>query len=133
MMLKFFIKSFISIFILCSTCLADDTGVVVKTFESNELQGEVFIVPGEPPFPRYNPLPSRDGNCSLDRLRKIMHKSMTDNVRETKQNIHTNMGNMDGGSWAIICAECNFSYMAHAQEYCIHSRYNITCLVFRQD
>lgn len=52
-------------------------------------------------------------------------------MTESKRAIHEAARRDFEGTWSIICAPCAFSYLAHAQDYCIHSRHGITCLLYR--
>lgn len=58
---------------------------------------------------------------------------MSDTPSESKKGISTTVTEAVGGSWAVICAECNFSYLAHSIQFCVHSRYHITCLLYKDD
>ncbi|CAI5446153.1 unnamed protein product [Caenorhabditis angaria] len=70
-------------------------------------------------------------NCSDEKLRKIMHENISeDGSTESKRSLQAVFKDRDG-VWSIICAPCSFSYLAHSHEYCVHSRFGVTCLVFR--
>ncbi|ETN70639.1 ground-like domain protein [Necator americanus] len=74
----------------------------------------------------------KDGSCTNEGLRKIMHESMTvDTTTEVKRAVHRAVTASFDGSYGILCAECAFSYIVHTIEYCVHTRHNITCLIYK--
>ncbi|CAO4370685.1 unnamed protein product [Caenorhabditis nigoni] len=76
--------------------------------------------------------PRKDEDCSDEILRKVMNEHISDEgMTESKRAIHAAARRDFEGTWSVICAPCAFSYLAHAQEYCIHSRHGITCLLYR--
>ncbi|KAF1761104.1 hypothetical protein GCK72_009358 [Caenorhabditis remanei] len=97
----------------------------------------------DPPYPssliqnpnvRTKPLvrPRKDDDCSDEILRKVMNEHISDEgMTESKRAIHAAARRDFEGTWSVICAPCAFSYLAHAQEFCIHSRHGITCLLYR--
>ncbi|CAB76721.1 Ground-like domain-containing protein [Caenorhabditis elegans] len=83
---------------------------------------------------RTKPIPRsrKDDDCSDELLRKVMNEHISDEgMTESKRAIHEAARRDFEGTWSIICAPCAFSYLAHAQDYCIHSRHGITCLLYR--
>ncbi|EFP09381.1 CRE-GRL-11 protein [Caenorhabditis remanei] len=103
------------------------------------------------PNVRTKPLvrPRKDDDCSDEILRKVMNEvrlsvSSTleysyfqhisdEGMTESKRAIHAAARRDFEGTWSVICAPCAFSYLAHAQEFCIHSRHGITCLLYRDE
>ncbi|CAL2036735.1 unnamed protein product [Caenorhabditis brenneri] len=76
--------------------------------------------------------PRKDEDCSDEVLRKVMNEHISDEgMTESKRAIHAAARRDFEGTWSVICAPCAFSYLAHAQDYCIHSRHGITCLLYR--
>ncbi|KIH59147.1 ground-like domain protein [Ancylostoma duodenale] len=72
-----------------------------------------------------------DGSCTDESLRKIMHDAITDDMTESKRAVHRAVISAFKGSYGVLCAECAFSYIIHTQQYCVHTRHNITCLVYK--
>ncbi|PIO65217.1 ground-like domain protein, partial [Teladorsagia circumcincta] len=72
-----------------------------------------------------------DGSCTDESLRKIMNESMGEHMAETKRAVHRAISRAFDGSFGVICAECAFSYIVHTHEYCVHTRNDITCLVYK--
>ncbi|CAI2348477.1 unnamed protein product [Caenorhabditis sp. 36 PRJEB53466] len=117
----------------------------MRTVDGNTKEKEVSIHINDYPDPYSIPLiqnpnvrtkpvnrPRKDDDCSDEILRKVMNEHITDGgMSESKRAIHAAARRDFEGSWSVICAPCAFSYLAHAQEHCIHSRYGITCLLYR--
>ncbi|XGW14180.1 hypothetical protein V3C99_000471 [Haemonchus contortus] len=72
-----------------------------------------------------------DGTCTDESLRKIMNESMGEQLAETKRAVHRAVSRTFDGSFGVICAECAFSYIVHTHEYCVHTKNDITCLVYK--
>lgn len=119
-------------------------GQEVKTIEGNanvkaSTQQYDYIEPYpasliQNPNVRAKPVPRtrKDDDCSDEILRKVMNEHISDEgMTESKRAIHAAARRDFEGTWSVICAPCAFSYLAHAQEYCIHSRHGITCLLYR--
>ncbi|CAB3403302.1 unnamed protein product [Caenorhabditis bovis] len=71
-------------------------------------------------------------DCTDEMLRRVMHDHISeDGMTQSKRAVHSAAKRDFEGSWSVICAPCAFSYLAHTQDYCIHTRYGITCLLYR--
>ncbi|CAD6185694.1 unnamed protein product [Caenorhabditis auriculariae] len=99
-----------------------------------ELTSEVSPSPQRTVRTKPNAAKARgDDHCTDELLRKVMHENMEETMTESKHAIHTSMKRSFEGRWSVICAPCAFSYLAHSHDYCIHTRNNITCLLYRDD
>ncbi|VDL73897.1 unnamed protein product [Nippostrongylus brasiliensis] len=71
------------------------------------------------------------GQCTDESLRRVMNESMGEEMTETKRAVHRAVSRIFDGSFGVICAESAFSYIVHTHEFCVHSKDDITCLVYK--
>uniref|UniRef100_A0A183F3E9 Ground-like domain-containing protein n=1 Tax=Heligmosomoides polygyrus TaxID=6339 RepID=A0A183F3E9_HELPZ len=65
-------------------------------------------------------------------LRKIWNQfSIGEDTTGTKRSVHRAVTRAFDGSFGVICAQSAFSYIVHAHEYCVHTKNDITCLVYK--
>ncbi|PAV65145.1 hypothetical protein WR25_20018 [Diploscapter pachys] len=72
-----------------------------------------------------------DPACNSEEFREIIIQYVNDDVSDSKRLIQSAAEEMMGYEVNVICARGEFGYVVHTEHYCMASRGQISCYVFR--
>ncbi|KAI6210508.1 Ground-like domain-containing protein [Aphelenchoides besseyi] len=78
-----------------------------------------------------NEMEQRAAKCNNTKLRQIISEHISLDADEAKRRIQFAAQQEFGGPINVICGSGEFSYLVHAQHYCQHSYYQMTCYAYQ--